>query len=73
MTESIFNPARPVGEYMEFAEPGRVLLGTDFPMAPEIGMKMSIEGVERLAGGDNVQAIEGENAQTLFPRLAALR
>jgi hypothetical protein len=73
MTASILNAPRPVGECTQFAEPRRVPLGTDFPMAQGIAMKTSIEGVERLAGRDDVQAIEGENAQTLFRRLAALR
>lgn len=61
------------GDLLELARPGHILLGTDFPMAQEVGMKMTIEGLQVLAGHDSLPAIEGENAKALFPRLASGR
>lgn len=52
--------------------PKNVLLGTDFPFISESGMKATISGL-RQVGLDQaaVQAIEGDNAAVLFPRLRA--
>jgi predicted TIM-barrel fold metal-dependent hydrolase len=47
-----------------------VLLGTDFPFGQEIGVQVNLAGLERVAGAEDRRAIEGVNAQALFPRLA---
>ena len=66
--------ANPVsfGALMQLVTPRNVLLGTDFPLIPEPGMKATIAGL-RQVGLDEaaVRAIEGENAVALFPRLGA--
>jgi len=60
------------GALMQLVTPRNVLLGTDFPFISEAGMKATISGL-RQVGLDQaaVQAIEGDNAAVLFPRLRA--
>ena len=66
--------ANPVsfGALMQLVAPRNILLGTDFPFISESGMKATISGL-REVGLDlaAVQAIEGDNAAVLFPRLRA--
>jgi predicted TIM-barrel fold metal-dependent hydrolase len=60
------------GALLQLVTPRNVLLGTDFPFAPEANMKATIEGLREVGLDDDaVRAIEGENAAALFPRLAA--
>ena len=49
----------------------RILLGTDYPMAQEIGVASTLAGLEGHAGfdDDDRRAIESDSARQLFPRL----
>jgi predicted TIM-barrel fold metal-dependent hydrolase len=48
-----------------------ILLGSDYPFAPEIATSLTIQGIQNYDGFDQQarKAIEQENALTLFPRL----
>jgi 6-methylsalicylate decarboxylase len=48
-----------------------ILLGTDYPMAQEIGVASTLAGLEAHSGfdDDDRRAIEGDGARHLFPRL----
>jgi hypothetical protein len=49
----------------------QLLLGTDYPMAQEVGAHVTLTGVERFSGftaADRV-AVRSGNAARLFPRL----
>jgi predicted TIM-barrel fold metal-dependent hydrolase len=63
----------PLAALMQVADPSRVLFGTDFPFARNVGViEQSIKAVEEFTGfSDAVRGtIERENALALFPRLA---
>ena len=49
-------------------------MGTDFPLAQEIGVASTLSGLARHQGFDDAdrRAIESDNARRLFPRLALL-
>jgi 6-methylsalicylate decarboxylase len=49
-----------------------ILFGTDYPMAREIGVAGTLEGLEANAGFDDadLRVIESDNARHLFPRLS---
>jgi 6-methylsalicylate decarboxylase len=51
----------------------QLLLGTDYPMAQEIGVTSTLAGLARHRGfhDDDRRAIAADNARRLFPRLAA--
>jgi 6-methylsalicylate decarboxylase len=53
----------------ELVQTSHILLGTDYPFAPEAGSTPT--KLAALPGLDeqDLQAIDGENALTLFPRL----
>ena len=68
-TASSANPIT-FGALMKFVTPQNVVLGTDFPFIPEVGMKATLDGLRNLGLGDaDLRAIEGENASGLFTRL----
>jgi predicted TIM-barrel fold metal-dependent hydrolase len=54
----------------EVAPVSRVLLGTDYPFAQEIGVALTTNGLRDHAGYDDAdrRAIDRDNALTLFPR-----
>jgi aminocarboxymuconate-semialdehyde decarboxylase len=56
----------------ELAPSDQLLLGTDFPLAQEIGVRSTLAGLEGHNGLDEAdrRKIEGDNAHRLFPRLA---
>lgn len=55
---------------LKLVSPKNVLLGTDFPFAPEAAMRATLAGIRQQGLDDNeLRAIEGENALALFPRL----
>jgi predicted TIM-barrel fold metal-dependent hydrolase len=63
----------PLRALMEVADPSRVMFGTDFPFARNIGViEQSIAAVNAFAGFDTAlrKKVERENAVALFPRLA---
>lgn len=45
--------------------PERVLLGTDFPFAPERAVKQTVDGLAALLSGDSRRRVERENALSL--------
>lgn len=55
----------------ELVPSAQLLLGTDFPLAQEIGVRSALAGIEGHDGFDQAdrRAIEGDNARRLFPRL----
>jgi predicted TIM-barrel fold metal-dependent hydrolase len=62
-----------LGCLSELVPAAQILLGTDFPLAQEIGVATTLSGLARYQGFDvaDRRAIESANALRLFPRLAA--
>ena len=57
---------------MKLVTPKNVLLGTDFPFAPEQVMIATLAGLRQVGLSEvDLQKIEGENAAALFPRISA--
>ncbi len=52
----------------------QLLLGTDFPMGQEIGVHVTLDGLERYHGFsvEQREAVRAGNAQPLLPRLRAI-
>ena len=50
-----------------------ILFGSDWPFTPEIGVARNIAQLEAGLTPDDLRAVARENAERLFPRLAALR
>ncbi len=49
-----------------------VVFGTDFPFGPERVMKLTLAGLKQVGLSEaDEQAIQGENAAALFPRISA--
>jgi predicted TIM-barrel fold metal-dependent hydrolase len=61
-----------LGVLHELVPTTQILLGTDYPMAQEIGVTVTLAGLDRHSGFDDAdrRAIEGGNASRLFPRVA---
>jgi 6-methylsalicylate decarboxylase len=58
------------GSLLEFTEPTKTLLGTDYPHAGEPTMAATVSGLHQLGlAADAVRGIQWENAARLFPRL----
>jgi predicted TIM-barrel fold metal-dependent hydrolase len=55
----------------ELVSGAQILLGTDYPMAQEIGVTTALGGIAAHRGftDDDRRAIEGDNARRLFARL----
>jgi len=63
----------PMRALMEVADPTRIMFGTDFPFARNVGViEQSIAAVNAFAGFDAAlrKQVERDNALALFPRLA---
>jgi predicted TIM-barrel fold metal-dependent hydrolase len=63
----------PMRALMEVADPSRVMFGTDFPFARNVGViEQSIAAVNAFGGFDAAlrKKVERDNALALFPRLA---
>ncbi len=70
-TASAANPIT-FAALMKLVTPENVLLGTDFPFAPEQVMTATLAGLKQVGLSEaDVQKIEGENAAALFPRISA--
>ncbi len=50
-----------------------ILFGSDWPFTPEMGVARNIAQLEAGLTPDDLRAVARENAERLFPRLAALR
>ena len=64
--------AAPLAALMQVADPSRVLFGTDFPFARNVGViEQSIQAVDSFSGFDAAtrRKVERDNAVALFPRL----
>lgn len=62
----------PLAALMQVADPSRVMFGTDFPFARNVGViEQSIAAVDDFAGFDDAtrRKVERDNALALFPRL----
>ncbi len=60
------NPSA-LGALMQFADPGRILFGTDFPYAPAPVIQANIRGLESaVADSARLRAITRGNAEALF-------
>jgi predicted TIM-barrel fold metal-dependent hydrolase len=65
----------PLAALMQVADPSRVMFGTDFPFARNVGViEQSIKAVADFSGFDDAtrRKVERGNALALFPRLATL-
>jgi predicted TIM-barrel fold metal-dependent hydrolase len=63
----------PLAALMQVADPSRILFGTDFPFARNVGViEQSIKAVADFTGFDAAtrRKVERDNALVLFPRLA---
>jgi 6-methylsalicylate decarboxylase len=54
---------------LAFAQPERVVYGSDWPYAPDGIVRYFADHLDRLAGAGRLAAINHENAYRLFPRL----
>lgn len=60
-----------LGALLQFVPPTQILLGTDFPFAPEPVMRDTLAGLrDQGLNKESLMAIEGGNAAGLFARLA---
>lgn len=61
---------------LEFAKPGHILFGSDYPYAPNAAIEQMIEGLDDFATTTRVEELENAveaNALKLFPRMAGLK
>lgn len=56
---------------LAFARPGHVLFGSDWPFAPAPACQYFAGGLDTGVAPDLLQAVNRDNAEALFPRLAA--
>ncbi|MEI8409853.1 MULTISPECIES: amidohydrolase family protein [unclassified Kribbella] len=58
---------------LAFAQPERVLFGSDWPFAPDVAGQYFAAGLDEGVDGSQLAGINHANAQALFPRLATTR
>jgi predicted TIM-barrel fold metal-dependent hydrolase len=54
----------------QFVPPSQILFGSDFPMVPEMAVKLETSGLEtsKVLDDSTRNAIDRQNALALFPR-----
>jgi 6-methylsalicylate decarboxylase len=69
---ALWSDAQVLAALTALVPPSQVLLGTDFPMGQEIGVHVTLDGLERYDGFTAAQrrAVRSTNAARLFPRFA---
>lgn len=63
--------AIPLNALLQFAAPGHVLYGSDYPYAPELGIHEMNARLDENIRGEQLDCVDRLNALKLFPRLGA--